>query len=158
MRVYRIARTSFVRDLTGAGARTYGGRWNHKGTPLIYTSGTRSLAGLEYLVHLPMTLEPLDLSIATLILPDDPEMQEIPVSSLPRGWKEYPASLELADIGSDWVRTGGGLLLRVPSAVVQDEYNVLINPEHTDMNLIEIEDVRTFVFDERLLKRTKREA
>ena len=158
MRVYRIARTCFVRDLTGAGARTYGGCWNHKGTPLIYTSEIRSLASLEYLVHLPMTLEPLDISIATLILPDDPEMTEIPVSSLPRGWKEYPASLELADIGSDWVRTGGGLLLHVPSAVVPDECNVLINPEHTDMNLIELEDVQTHVFDERLLKRTEREA
>lgn len=158
MRVYRIAKTLYIRDLTGAGPRAHGGRWNHKGTPLIYTSETRSLTSLEYFVHLPMTQEPLDLSIATLLLPDDLDIPEVPSSSLPRGWKTYPAPLKLADIGSDWVRRRSSLLLHVPSAVVPDERNVLINPEHPDAGLLELEDVRTYVFDERLLKRMKREA
>jgi RES domain-containing protein len=158
MRVYRIAKSQYIRDLTGVGPRTYGGRWNYKGTPMLYTSGSRSLASLEYLVHLPMTQEPLDLSIATLEVPDGLTAPALSVPSLPKNWRTYPAPLKLADIGTRWVRTRESLLLLVPSVVVPDEPNVLINPEHPDIELLELVDVRTYVFDERLLSRIKREA
>jgi RES domain-containing protein len=158
VRLYRIAKTSHIRELDGAGARFFGGRWNHKGTSMIYTSEGRALASLEYFVHLPMVLEPHDLSIATFVIPDSASIRQVDAGSLSKGWETYPAPIKLADIGSEWARSGDSLLLRVPSAVVQDEYNVLINPEHAEMSAVEIEGIRTYVFDARLLKRIKREA
>ncbi len=100
-----------------------------------------------------MTQEPLDLSIAAFSLPDDADVSEVPVSTLPRNWMSYPAPPELADIGTEWVCSRGSLLLLVPSAVVPDEPNVLINPEHQDIVRFAIEDVRAFAFDQRLLDR-----
>jgi RES domain-containing protein len=70
MHVYRIAKTAFINDLSGMGAKIYGGRWNKKGTALIYASENRSLAFLELLVHLPLSLMPKELSIATIHIPD----------------------------------------------------------------------------------------
>lgn len=153
MRVFRIAKSRYIRDLTGVGPQTHGGRWNHKGTAVIYASESRSLASLEYLVHIPMSLEPLDLAVATLVIPDRIVPTEIGISYLPQDWKVFPAPSRLADMGTKWAQEGESLLLRVPSAVVPDEYNILINPLHPDIVDVDLEDVHKYVFDERLLKR-----
>ena len=71
MEVFRIAKTRYVADLAGTGARLYGGRWNYEGVSLIYTSTTRALATVEFLVHVPIGLIPKGLGIATIELPDD---------------------------------------------------------------------------------------
>ena len=153
MLVYRIAGTGHVRDLTGAGARLYSGRWNHRGTALIYTSETRSLATVEYLVHVSLPYAPTGLNIATIGIPDDIGPEAIELSSLPRNWQDFPAPLELADVGTSWVQAKRSLLLRVPSAVVQHEHNLLINPSHTDMSRVVLVDVERLALDERLLRK-----
>ena len=137
------------------GPRRYGGRWNHKGTAVIYAAESRSLATLEYLVHVPLPYEPLDLALATICVPDGSSIRELQLSELPEDWNRFPPPSRLADLGSDWVRSGDSLLLRVPSAVVDREYNVMINPAHPEMSRVRIEDVRPYAFDERLLKRMK---
>lgn len=71
MRVYRIAKTKYIHDLSGAGARIYGGRWNNKGVGLLYTSENRALATVEHLGHVPLSIVPNELSIATIQIPDD---------------------------------------------------------------------------------------
>ena len=153
MDVFRIAKTRHIRDLGGEGPRLYGGRWNTKGTPVIYTSESRSLASLEFLVHVPLAYEPLDLSIATISVPDDCPAEVIDASALPRAWRQYPAPTALADIGTDWVRRGDSLVLWVPSVLVPDESNIIINPSHPEMPDVAIADVRPYAFDDRLVKR-----
>jgi RES domain-containing protein len=125
MLVYRIAKTKYVHDLSGTGAREYGGRWNNKGIGIIYTSESRALATVEYLVHVPLSCVPGDMSIATLEIPDDITPKKISILALPANWREYPAPPELAEIGTRWALANDTLLLRVPSAVVEHEFNIL---------------------------------
>ena len=152
MRVYRIANTKYIRDLSGTGARMYGGRWNKKGVGILYTSENRALATVEYLVHVPSLSVPTELSIATIHIPDDISPKEIPISYLPANWRDYPAPEELAFLGTQWALSTETLLLRVPSAVVLGEFNMLINPSHPDMKHVTIFCVEAYRFDERLLR------
>lgn len=150
MLVYRIAKTDYVRDLTGIGAKLYGGRWNHRGTALIYTSETRALATIEYLVHVSMANVPKNLSMATLEVPDDPAAETISPESLPGNWRDFPAPSELADLGTQWAQSERGLLLVVPSAVVTQERNILINPLHPEMARVVLRNVENYEMDQRL--------
>jgi RES domain-containing protein len=152
MLLYRISKAEHVRDLTGAGARLYGGRWNHRGVPLIYASESRSLATVEYLVHMSLPEAPGDLCIATLDVPHDVVPEEMDPSSLPRDWRENPAPVELADVGTEWARSKRSLLLRVPSAVVEHEHNVLLNPAHDDMSRVRLTKIEPCTLDERLIR------
>jgi len=151
MLVYRIAKKDVVKDLTGTGAKLYGGRWNHRGTAVVYTSETRALAAVEFLVHVSLSNVPRGLIIATIEIPDDIVPEEAPRASLPRGWRDYPAPREVADLGTRWVKSNKSLLLRVPSAVVEQEYNILINPLHSDMGKVVLQGVEKFEFDKRLV-------
>lgn len=152
MHVYRIAKTQYIRDLTGMGARLYGGRWNHKGVGMVYTAESRALATVEYLVHVPLSLVPRDLSMATLHIPDWITPKTIAIVSLPANWRDYPAPSALADLGMQWALSQETLLLRVPSVVVEYEWNVLINPLHSDMPHVTITEVATYQFNARLLR------
>ena len=152
MFLYRISKNVHIRDLTGAGARLYGGRWNHRGVPLIYTSESRSLATVEYLVHLSLPEAPRDLSMATLEVPDDIVPEQLDLSSLSRNWRASPAPVKLADLGTEWARSRTSLLLRVPSAVIEHEHNMLINPAHDGMFRVKLVKVESYKLDERLMR------
>ena len=151
MNVYRIAKTRYLHDLSGSGARIFGGRWNHKGTSVIYTSENRALATVEHLVHAPLSIMPASLGLTTLHIPDDILPQEISIFDLPKNWRGYPAPTRLADYGTLWAKQSEALLLRVPSAVVEHEYNVLINPLHPDMKSVSIVRAEKYAIDKRLL-------
>jgi len=151
MRVlYRIARTKYARDLSGEGARLAGGRWNHKGTPIIYTAESRSLACLEALVHMSQAEFLIKRKIVLIEISKTIAPQIIDKSSLPRDWRQYPPFLKLADIGTQWAVSMKSLLLQVPSAVVPDEFNILINPAHRDMKFVTVAKIEDFQFDKRL--------
>lgn len=152
MKIYRLAKTKYIRDITGAGARIYGGRWNHKGTCLIYTSESRSLAVLEFLVHVPLAFTPNAMSIVYFEIPDSIVPKDLDPSALPESWKEYPAPLALADIGSEWAQSKKSLFLRVPSIIVEHEFNILINPEHPDIAFVSISSPERFNLDRRLIR------
>jgi len=152
MKVYRLAKTRYINDLSGSGARIYGGRWNHKGASMIYTSENRALATVEYLVHVPLSIVPTPLSLATLQIPDEITPAEIAISDLPNNWRDYPAPFKLAVLGTNWVTKNKSLLLRVPSAVVEHEFNILINPLHPDMKHVSILQIERYTFDKRLLR------
>jgi RES domain-containing protein len=153
VQVFRIAKTRSIRDLSGTGARVHGGRWNRKDIPVVYASENRSLATLEFLVHVPLSLLPNNLSIACLDIPDNVVAEQISIADLPKNWRDYPAPPELADLGSEWAIAMRSLLLRVPSAVVLDEFNILINTKHPDMNRAVISSVESYTFDRRLLRK-----
>jgi len=158
MKVYRIAMRDYINDLSGIGAREFGGRWNHKGTSIVYTSEGRPLAILECLVNFPMPVSPkaLDLKIATIVIPDVIIPKRISISDLPSNWRDYPAPLELADIGTKWARKKETLLLRVPSAIVHQEFNILINSLHPDMKRVKVSHVENYKLDARLLRERKK--
>jgi RES domain-containing protein len=152
VQVYRITSTRYSRDLSGTGARLHGGRWNPKGISVVYTAESRALATVEYLVHVPLSLVPRDLRLVTLHIPDRMPYKTIAISDLPANWRDYPSPPALADLGEQWITALETLLLRVPSAVVAQEYNVLINPLHPDMPHITIAHVEPYQFDARLLR------
>jgi RES domain-containing protein len=141
-----------VRDLSGTGARLFGGRWNHRGTAVVYTSETRALATVEFLVHLSLSNAPKDLMIATIEIPDNIVPEDVPRASLLRGWRDYPPPREVPDLGTRWAKSKRSLLLRVPSAVVEQEYNILINPLHSEMPRVVLREVEAVEFDKRLVR------
>lgn len=153
MKVYRIALSEHIHDLSGAGARILGARWHFQGTAIIYTAESRALASMEYLVHVSMSVIPANLKIAIIEIPDDIVPKEISISDLPNNWRDYPAPPELAKLGTDWVKSNESLLLRVPSAVVLHEYNILINPAHQDMKRVAIKHIEDFKYDDRIFKK-----
>jgi len=154
MRVFRIAKQQFIGDLSGEGARLFGGRWNRKGISLLYTSESRSLATVEYLVHLSMGILSKDLAIAELEIPDSCKIELTEVSALPAGWNRFPAPVELSELGSAWAQRAATLGLRVPSAVVKDEWNILLNPQHASFSEVKMISIEEYIFDQRLVKKS----
>jgi RES domain-containing protein len=155
MQVFRIAREKYVRDLSGEGARRYGGRWNRKGTPLLYTAESRSLAIVEYLVHVPVALAPDDVWIARITLPGGAPVEELKPGRLPAGWNLYPAPEALAELGTAWARANRRLVLKVPSAVVAGEYNLLVNPAHRLFAKVKVLEAEPFEAIKRMHGRTR---
>lgn len=153
MLVYRIAKTKHITDLSGTGAKLFGGRWNEKGTPLIYASSSISLAILESLVHFPFHLAPKDMSLAFINIPDafsDASTEINFLGKFPNSWRENPPTIETQQFIKKWINEKNSLILKVPSAVNSAEYNYLINPIHKDINLITIQSTSLFSFDKRL--------
>jgi len=148
MILYRIVKCAYA-DLSGTGARLYGGRWNSEGRSMVYLASSRSLAVLEALVHLSPTNLPNDFCIMTIEAPED--VLEIPVKQLPKNWNEYPEHNSLKLIGNDFLIKQKHLLLKVPSAIVKEEYNYLLNPLHKNAGLVKIISTQPFAFDQRLM-------
>jgi RES domain-containing protein len=149
MLLYRIAKCTYINDLSGTGARLYGGRWNSIGRPVVYMASSRALAVLEVLVHLPPTLIPDNFCQITFEVPDD--VQTLNVKSLPANWQEYPEPSILKNMGDAFLKANKHLLLKVPSAVVKEEYNYLLNPAHPGIASVKAIDQQPFNFDERLI-------
>jgi len=152
IKLFRICSSKHISDISGTGARIYGGRWNHPGYPVVYTSGSRSLAALEFLVHVPMALAPQDLSIVEIDIQQKVKRELVTENQLPVNWRGYPAPEKLMNIGTNWLKGNSSLLLDVPSAVVDKEINTLINPLHPDIKYINVKAIGKFSFDPRLLK------
>jgi RES domain-containing protein len=152
MHVFRVSKKQHCGDLSGEGARLLGGRWNRQGTGVVYTSENRALATVEYLVHLPLSSLPVETCIAEIEIPDDVDYEQLNVADLPSDWARYPAPHRLKEIGEHWIQRNATLLLRVPSAVVLGEWNVLINPNHPLFTTIRVAGIAAFEIDERLLR------
>lgn len=138
-------------DLSGKGAQRSGGRWNRPGTPLVYASVTRSLACLETLVHLARHPLPLNRYLVRVTVPATAwnAAVELDPAALV-GWDAQPAGKASIDWGTGWVAGGASLLARVPSVLVPEEFNVLINPAHADIARVRAEKVRKWLYDSRL--------
>lgn len=136
----------------GEGARRYGGRWNKPGTPVVYTSGTFSLAALEYLVHVDSDILPDGLVSIRATIPDALQIETIDTSSLPSDWKEKIIPVSLQELGNSWANQGKRPVLRVPSVVIEHEWNYVLNPLHPDFSKITWDTSIGFSFDPRLLR------
>jgi RES domain-containing protein len=148
MIVYRISNTAYSNDISGTGAKLLGGRWNSKGIPILYTSEHISLAVLEMLVNTQFKDYAIALDMLSIQLPANIVINEINLKKLKKGWiADYGYT---AFIGDEFIKDKQNLLLKVPSAVVTEECNYLINPLHTDFKKIKIIETRSFKTDERL--------
>ncbi len=152
-RAWRIIRKKRLADaFTGEGARLGGGRWNHVGTPVVYVSETLSLAALELFVH--FTRKDIKLSKSLVAIPVDIphslKIVEVSIKDLDSGWRASPPSNFTKDIGTEWVQKKTSSILRVPSAVISDEYNLVLNPGHAAFKKIKIGKPQLFTLDERV--------
>ena len=155
--VWRIATdtpTYVADDLTGTGAKLTGGRWNEKGFAMVYASETRAMACLETIVHLNAGALPLNRYLVAIDVPDTTwaKAQRETAASLAVGWDAEPAGKVSIDFGTDWLKTGATALLVVPSVVVPEEFNVLINPFHPDRKGLTANKIRKWTYDPRLRK------
>ena len=147
---WRIVKASHAdRAFSGEGAQRTGGRWNSPGVPLVYASEHRSLAVLEMLVH----LDPQDgVRYLTFRLEfDEALVERRPPDRLPSGWREEMPARASRAVGDAWVREGRSAMLAVPSAIVPEELNYLLNPAHPGFRTIAIGKPVLFAFDPRLL-------
>jgi RES domain-containing protein len=119
---------------------------------VVYTSATLSLAALEYFVHLDAADAPTDLVAVPADIPDELARSEIAVDTLPPTWRQYPAPDHLADLGVSWLRAGRTAVLVVPSPIVPQEQNLLLNPAHRGFRAIRLGTPQPFSFDPRLWK------
>jgi len=153
--VWRIAADTAIYpadDLSGDGAKATGGRWNAKGQAVVYASTTRALACLETVVHLAAGGLPLNRYLVEIIIPTAvwKAAPRETVGSLPVGWDAEPASMTSVGFGGAWIAGMGSAVLVVPSVVVPEEFNVLINPGHAGAAGVVCRKVRKWVYDGRL--------
>ena len=143
----RILKRRFVSSaFSGEGARRYGGRWNSTGTAVVYTSSVMSLAILEWRANLTQWPAPPSVIIE---IEFDASLVWSP-TKLPAGWKRWPYPITNAAVGDNWVRSGRSAVLELPSAVVPEELNYILNPAHLDFGKISIGKPRVFKADPRL--------
>ena len=148
--VWRIAveaSTYTADDLSGTGAKISGGRWNSKGTPLVYCASSIALATLETVHYLRNGGLPLNRYLVRIDIPDRVWDSRQVLDPLRGGWDAIPAGLTARNAGDQWAATGATALLLVPSVIVPDEYNVLINPEHSDAAAIAATTTKRWIYD-----------
>lgn len=151
MKVYRITKCRFIDDLSGKGAALYGGRWNSKGTYIVYTAATSSLALLESVVHI-SNIATRGYCMLTLELPEN-SIQQISEKNLPFNWQQHPPPAALKKIGDSFIKENKNLAIQLPSAIVPEEVNYLLNPSHPDFKKIKFVGRRAILFDDRLKKK-----
>jgi RES domain-containing protein len=139
----------------GEGARLYGGRWNRTGTSLVYAATHASLAIVEVLVHVEAEDLHRPLYLYRVAVPDD-AASRLERADLPRDWRALPAPASTAELGSRWAEGRASVALVVPSAIVPQEENVLLNPRHPRFGELEIGSAERFQLDPRLVDREGR--
>lgn len=148
MIVYRITNSIYSNDISGTGAKLAGSRWNSKGVSMLYTTEHISLAVLEMLVHTNFKDYAIELDLLTIQVSPSVTTSEISVKKLKEGWATDYGYTRF--IGDEFIKNQQSLLLKVPSAVINEEFNCLINPSHSDFKRIKIINTRSFKTDERL--------
>ena len=149
MLVYKVSNGKYASDLTGEGARLFGGRWNHIGTPCLYTSGSRSLAVLEFSVNVNLERILRHLTITTIEIPGN-HIHKITISELPGNWKDAPAPSSAKDFGTYLLKGMHHLVIQIPSTIIPDEFNYLVNPRHSLNEECRIVEVKDLVYDLRI--------
>lgn len=153
MIVYRCALLKWASDLSGAGSALHGGRWNSPGTRLIYAAENNVLAAFEVSVRIPLDQISRNYVMIPIVIPEEAQLF---TPKLPKTWN---TDIKLSrQAGDAFAKEGKYLLMKVPSAIISDAFNYLINPVHPMMEKVKTEEPRTILFDKRLMEmiRTKK--
>ena len=150
MQFWRICRKRYARDAAnGEGACLYGGRWNSRGVRVVYASSSLALAAVETFINLEPKLRPADLVSIEGKIPESFEIARLNLTDLPARW--YASRDEsLRNFGDTWIKDGRTVALLVPSAAIRGEWNVLLNPAHSEFSQIRFDEPQEFTFDERM--------
>lgn len=148
LKTYRVIKKEFLNAPHGEGAFKFGGRWNRSGEVVIYSSETKALATLEILVNIQIAKD-LKFYVMAINIPNNIVKETIHLNSLPKKWRTYPSTT--VAIGSEWIRNAKSCVLKIPSVIIPEEFNYLINPNHEDYKKIKISEPRKFCFDEKFL-------
>jgi RES domain-containing protein len=151
MRIWRIAQHRYALDRLCAGSALYGGRWNPVGLPALYCGASIAICALEKFVHIGSAPLPA-LVLVAVDVPDQSKVLSPTASELPSGWDELPTSVSAQALGRGWLERGQALAMRVPSAVLPEESNVILNPRHPDFEHVTLTVVRAFSFEQRMFR------
>jgi len=150
MKVFRIAGKKHASDIYGSGAAMFGGRWNKKGSPVLYTGESKEIALLELIVYTPPAIVPA-LDILTIEIPDD-SIIEIQLKDLPDNWCNYPSPSILAEIAEEWIDANKYIALKVPSSIIHSSRNYILNCRHPEYHKVKVIEQVGFYFDRRFTK------
>jgi RES domain-containing protein len=148
MELFRITRSEYQDDLSGMGAYYHGGRWNSPRNAVLYTCSRRSLAMLEILVHWQRPTPPPDYVVVVIYVPDSMRFSQ-GIEIIPN-WQLEPQWTR--ETGDKWLQNKSSLLMEIPSVVVRNESNYLINPNHPDAEAVKVINIEPFEFDSRLFR------
>jgi RES domain-containing protein len=152
VRLYRITKTQYINDLSGEGSRLYGGRWNKAGDAMLYFSQNLSLSLLEIIVHVDYAQLPLDYSFLEVEIPDSNIKKIQSIDFIEPKWSTEKAVNQLQMLGSNWLKKKESLAMMVPSAVMNQENNIIVNPFHKDFEKLKIIRTDKMDFDPRLFR------
>ncbi|HEY5328083.1 MAG TPA: RES family NAD+ phosphorylase [Mucilaginibacter sp.] len=147
MLVYRITLTKYAGKLIASGNAA---RWSPNEVNMIYTASSRSLACLENAVHRSQAGLSRLFSIMTIEIPEHIEPKIIRLNDLPVDWTDYDQMFFTQRLGEKWINENKTALLQVPSSIIEEDFNYLLNPDHKDFGQIKIINTRPFVFDKRI--------
>ncbi len=150
MRVWRLCREEYA-DLSGIGASLYGGRWNSPNRSVVYTASSLALAFVEIIPGLRKGVFPNGFVSLHITIKESASKKEIGIEEFPLGWREGKANQWFIKTGDHWLQEKKELLLIIPSAIIPEEKNVLINPHHPEINLVEIIAIKPFTVDSRFI-------
>ena len=148
--VWRIAEVTpeyLADDLTGEGANISGGRWNPKGSSVVYASENIALAMLETIVHTLPAKQPQNSYVVRINIPNEIWSSRTQLTSPPIGWDAQPFGKPSVIVGDTWLKAKATALLVVPSVVVPEECTVILNPEHPDAARITATMLRKWNYD-----------
>jgi RES domain-containing protein len=146
IRAWRIVKQNHVATaFDGEAARSAGGRWNSPGSAAVYTASSLPLGALEVLVHLPR--ESILAKFVSISVDFDEELVTTLKAALPADWRDYPAPVSTMTIGDEWLRSKASPVLRVPSVIIPDESNFLLDPAHADFAKLSMGRPQHFWFD-----------
>lgn len=146
-KVYRISKCVYIDDIRGTGAAAFAGRWHSKGTYILYTAATPSLALLESVVHL-SRIPVVEYCMICLEIPDT-NIKKVNITELPYNWYFNPCPQDIAIIGDHFIKQNKYLGMEVPSVVIPEETNVLLNPNHADFSEVKVAYKRKIPIDQR---------
>jgi RES domain-containing protein len=159
MKIWRICRAPYAAEaFSGQGARRFGGRWNSRGVPMVYSSTSLSLAAIELFVHLEPGQAPSDLVYLSAKLPEGEPARTIESAELPDEWwtdDAVPGAGTPRELGDAWIQARSSLAMMVPSVPIRAEWNVLLNPLHPRISELQIEAAQPFVFDARMFQQSQ---
>ncbi len=147
MKVYRVTKTQYAKDLNGTGAKLFGGRWNHVDYPCIYTAASRALSVLEYAVNINIDFIPRALSLCVFEI-DESHIFSLREEALPGNWRDSPAPRSTKDFGTELLQKESPII-KIPSIIIPQEFNFILNP-FTGNSAFELVEIRDFVFDLRI--------
>ncbi|PWB61773.1 MAG: hypothetical protein C3F14_11185 [Deltaproteobacteria bacterium] len=136
----------------GEGARREGGRWNPRGVPVVYSAASLALAALEQFVHISKAAAGISFLSFKVEIPAEVNVSELDIGALPPNWRAEPVPDETMAVGDAWIKARTSSVLRVPSVVIPEEFDYVLNPLHPEFRKIRIQSPKSFSFDPRMWK------